>query len=432
MCHPGPVADFDAELYLRLRGERWLLLQPGRVGVPWDSPLTEAARALVAAGVIEIERARRVIDDYRLAAALRSGEDLAHLAMWGGGRPGASPNATPVQPRRVVPCDRVIERSGETLQVRYVSLASDSTRLGVTIRPSVPPPRQRRLGVMLGGHGPPAWSGPGSSTLVDDRGTRTSAGFSGGGPAEEWRGHLVAAAPLAADTAWVEVDGERIDLVDLESDVKVVVEPLPDEDPVWRHLWRRVVPGHHFHVPPENIEVAIEALAAAGALSAEDPRLDDLWAVVEARQQGGAVGARLPEPWRSLFGRRGRARGRAFSRVVGAVTPPFDGVSVAVMRVEATGEGFGIEVELAGRRIAFNHFEAGLDDEPLVWWAGDDLGNHYLGHIGHWNGGDGAGEGEISFWPPLDRRAARLDVMPTAGTARGVVRIPIPPPASGR
>ena len=64
-----------------------------------------------------------------------------------------------------------------------------------------------------------AWYGPTAPlhqiTLADDRGTKVATSFSGGGSDEEWRGHLHSHGPLAKDTAWIELDGERIDLEDV-------------------------------------------------------------------------------------------------------------------------------------------------------------------------------------------------------------------------
>src|SRR5207237_6037412 len=82
MWHAPTVAEFDAELYLRLSGERMLLERGDRGGAPWESPLMEAARALIAVGAIDAERARAVIDDYDLASALRSHHGMHQRAMW--------------------------------------------------------------------------------------------------------------------------------------------------------------------------------------------------------------------------------------------------------------------------------------------------------------------------------------------------------------
>ena len=69
----------DAELYLRLLGERMLLEPRDHRRGPWDSEIVEAARALTAVGVIDAEPAQAIVDDYGLAIALRSGEPGMHM-----------------------------------------------------------------------------------------------------------------------------------------------------------------------------------------------------------------------------------------------------------------------------------------------------------------------------------------------------------------
>jgi hypothetical protein len=66
------------------------------------------------------------------------------------------------------------------------------------------------------------------------------------------------------------------------------------------------------------------------------------------------------------------------------------------------------------------------DQRHLTWWAADDLGNHYLGEQSSWGSGDDWCGGAIGFWPALDPRAHRIDLMPTATTARAVIRVPLP------
>ena len=45
--------------------------------------------------------------------------------------------------------------------------------------------------------------------------------------------------------------------------------------------------------------------------------------------------------------------------------------------------------------------------------------------MGGWSGGDGHAQGEINYWPALDPKATRLDLMPTAETSRAVIRVPL-------
>jgi hypothetical protein len=112
---------------------------------------------------------------------------------------------------------------------------------------------------------------------------------------------------------------------------------------------------------------------------------------------------------------------------VGAVTPPFDEITAAVIALESRAEQFGITVELVPpARIGLPW--ADLPDQPhLTWWAADDLGSYYLGEQGSWNPGADRSRGAIGFWPALDPRATHVDLMPTAATARAIIRVPLTP-----
>ena len=207
------------------------------------------------------------------------------------------------------------------------------------------------------------------------------------------------------------------------------MEALPEEDPALRYLWRRVAATHHVHQGGERLEVAIDALVAAGALAADSPELDDVRAVAAAVQHGQRPrrsARQLPEPWRSLFARGRRADGPTGTIAVGAVSPQFDGISVAVMSLESTPDGFTAEVEIAPGLSGGTPFDTSVGGSTLTWWAADDRGNHYRGQLGSWSGSDTHSEGSIEFWPPLDARATHLRLLPTAQTSRCVITIPLP------
>ena len=163
------------------------------------------------------------------------------------------------------------------------------------------------------------------------------------------------------------------------------------------------------------------------------PELADLGAVRAALGHGAAPhrGIRtLPQPWRSLLARGRHGGGRRADVVVGAVTPEFDGICVAVMSLESEEEGFEVEVETT-RRLRALPYDPAIEDTGLAWWAVDDRGNHYLGDIGSWGGTDQHQEGTVNYWPALNPKAARLDLMPTAKTARAVISVPLPWAAAG-
>ncbi len=422
------MAGFDAELYLRTTGEEWILGAGPRRRRAWDSPLLERARALVAVGAISAARARAVIDDYSLAEAVRS-EDEHFFWMTARGRSRhRRSRSAGLKPRRVVPCDHTIDQANGVLRVRHVTLSDDSTSVAITWRPSPSGQgRSRRPGhVMIVGRGP---GGPLKPQLTDDRGTTVSTHFSGGGSDEEWEGYLSALQPLAPDTAWIEIDGERVELIGEAVACEVRIEPLVEQAPAHRYLWRRLAMPD-FHGPPE-IDGSIDALVAAGALDADDPILSDIRSVRDAmpahrgmHSGGQAHGGSLPEPWRSLLRRLGSHDGPDGTLALSAVTPQFDGFSVAVSCLESDPEGFRIEVEVTPGLDGGGPAQ-GLESRQLAWWAADERGNHHLGQPGRWSSSERYSSGEINFWPSLRPQARNLTIMPTAETMRAVITVPL-------
>jgi hypothetical protein len=424
------MAGFDAELYLRAAGEEWILGAGPRRHRAWDSPLVEHARALVAVGAITPARARAIIDDYSLAEAIRSedGHQLHHRMTIAPRSQRRRSRARALTPRRVVPCGRTLELASGILRVRHVTLSEDSTSIAITWRPNLlGQGRSRRRGhVMIVGHGP---GGPVQAQLADDRGTTVSTRFSGGGSGEEWAGHLTADQPLAPDTAWIEIDGERLDLTAEAVACEISIEPLTEQVPAHRYLWRRLALPD-FHGPPE-IEGSIDALIAAGALEADDPVLNDIRAVRDAlphhpgMHSGGQAHVRsLPEPWRSLLRRLGSQDGPEGTLALAALTPEFDGFSVAVSSLDSDPEGFRIEVEAAPGLDAGGPVR-GLASRQLAWWAADERGNHHLGQLGSWSAGESYSSGEINFWPALRPQARQLSIIPTGETSRAVITVPL-------
>lgn len=72
------MAQCDAELYLRLTGERVLLAPGPEGGAPPESRLSTAAHALVAGGAITAGAAQAIVDDYYLALSCRAGGHHLH------------------------------------------------------------------------------------------------------------------------------------------------------------------------------------------------------------------------------------------------------------------------------------------------------------------------------------------------------------------
>jgi hypothetical protein len=420
------VPTFDAELYLRLAGERGVLARSDRHRPPWEWPLATASRALVAIGAIDAGTAQAVLDDYLLAASLR-GEDHAFHRSSGHRSPVGAPQV--LAPRRVVACDTTIESSNGVLQLRYVSLGDESTTVSGTFRAPAPAsgPRRRHGPIVAMGWGP--GSSPPQVMLADDSGTTTAADFNGGGSDDEWSGRFEAVVPLDPGTAWIEVDGVRVVLAEAAQPAEAFVEPLPEEDPAVRHLWAMAWAPSHMHGPPDA-SPAVEALVAAGALAPGDPVIAAVTTVLRVVDQmhmpPGGPSPRLPEPWRTMVVRRRRPDGPTGIIAVAAVTPPFDGITVGVSVLESMPEGFEIEAEVVPDVSVHMPYEpVDVDAAQLTWRAVDDRGNHHLGRTSSWSGGDGRGWGEVVFWPAIDPKATRLDLLPTSKTERAVIRVPL-------
>ncbi len=439
------MAQSDAELYLRLAGERALLDPPPGEGRSDDSRLETAGHALVAVGALTARVAQAIVDDYRLALAYREG-GLSHLhhvrARQAVRRAGPAPVPGPL---RAVPCQRLIEQPWGQLVLSYVVLSDEATVLHVTMRPPPPPAglarRGRPHGMLIGraglaGRGGRGLAGhhvgpglPGQLTLTDDQGTVTTADFSGGGSDDEWRGQFEARPPLAPDTAWIEVLGERIGLAAAPpAGVEVRVEPRADPDLARGYLWARLAARAEIHTP-DPAETSIEALVAAGALAADDPAIAEVRAVVGRLFPGSGPtpggNTALPEPWRSMLARRGQAGGPGGLVVVGATTPPLGGFTLALLAVHSTDGQFSADVESVPG-LPHWHWGSGAVDGPLLaWWAADDRGHHYLGQQGQWHSSEDRSGGQIEFWPALDPAAQVLDIMPTTMTERAVIRVPL-------
>ncbi len=419
VCQHGRVAGFDAERYLRLAGDRWVR-EGGRFDrPPWNPVLAATGGALVAAGAMTTAAAQAVIGEYWPLTP-----DENHNGLVTSQAAQLAPAAPPgIGQLRVVPCERVTDQPWGQLVIHYVAFTDDATTLRVTVRPDqahgdpfghLVPAGARRLEV-TGEHGAAVTEEFFGSSRIGD---------------PVWRGEYEVRPPLAVDTAWIELAGERVELLGEPAGIQVWTEPLPMEDPVARHLWERVATVNDFHDLRLALDTTIATLVAAGALAAGDPVIGEARAVLAVLRPRGAEPvarpAGLAEPWRSLLARWGQRGGRPGIVTVGAVTPPFEGLTAAVTAMTSRDEQFGINVELVpGVRTGLPYRDL-PGQQHLTWWAVDDLGNRYLGEQGSWHFGEDRCGGAIGFWPALHPQASRVDLMPTAATARAIIRVPLP------
>ena len=330
--------------------------------------------------------------------------------------PRLSPTITTTRPRapgqdygapvssqlRVVPCERVFDRPGARITIYYAAFTAHATTLRADLRLTEPSQR-------LACDPNPVPASVRRLSVTDSRGATAVAEFYGSARIGDplWRGHYEISPRLAADTEWIELLGQRVELTAQPAGIQTWTEPLPAQDPAVRHVWERVATLNDFHDPHLALNATFAALAAAGALPADSPLIDDARGVLAVLRPAGARPVPrprdLPGPWRSLLARWGQAGGPVRTIAVGAITPSFDGITAAVIGLESRDEHFGISVELVpGARTGLPWSDL-PDQQHLTWWAADDLGNYYLGEQGSWNPGENRSWGDIGFWPALDQ-----------------------------
>jgi hypothetical protein len=416
------MVAFDAEVYLRRLGERLLddsdQQQPGH----W-SGLRGAAAALVVAGAIGADQAWRVIDDYATARRIRSGKPgFVHFAP-----PLRRRKADGLPRRRFRVIDQDISVVEVHVLVRDLAITADGGTLRYRRYLNAPGPGQVSRLVRRPGF---PWNAT-PPNIIDSDGNRPEVRFGDGGRDGEGYvdGELELRGTIAPEAAWLEVDGTRVDLHGRTGRWEVGIEPLEDQSPLEQCLWRHLAVAGPRSVT-RDVEPMIQALVAAGALEEGSPVLQDLRSVAARmprrpfHQRGvpGASTRSLSEPWGSLLRRLGREDGPEWTLVVGAVTASCDGVQFAANSIISDRDGFEVEFDVAPNLLGVG----ALDELPVAWWARDDLENHYLGiPTGGGVRGDSA-QGTLRYWPALDPRAKRLDLLMCVESHQAVVSVSLP------
>lgn len=106
---------------------------------------------------------------------------------------------------------------------------------------------------------------------------------------------------------------------------------------------------------------------------------------------------------------------------VAAITPPVDGVAVAVHVLDADPGGFSLEVETAPGWGPHHRLFTEAGRSALAWWVEDDRGGVHLGHVGSSGGSADRMTGTVQFTGGLDAAAKELRIIPTGMTERAVV-----------
>lgn len=425
------MGAFDAETYLRLLGERLLL--SGEPQHHRQSPLVLPASALVVAGLLDPDCAAGVVDDYTSALALRSGQ----RGFVASGLPNARRPRGKLEPRTTMLLNHEIVFGDGLLLLHDLSITPSAAKLRFRWRSdSARASRGARM-FAHGGAGFP-W-GTAAPVIKDDQGRRATVGAGGGsGNDSQWDGELTLQGALSPTTAWLEVEGTRVDLDRRIAPSRTWVEPILEQGAIERFLWRHLaVPempfGHQAQLAP-----AIDALRAAGVLTGDEAMIDELAAVSaqlpgrhgRLRGQLGQIGQLpqgtgrpVPEAWRALLSRVGRSDGPSWTRVLGAVSDPFDDIQVAFHSVSSGEAGFEADFEASPNVL----HPSALGQLPVVWWARDDRGNRYLGQPNGWGGNEDGASGTMQYWPALDPEATELQLVVSADRHQAVIAVPLVP-----
>jgi hypothetical protein len=235
---------------------------------------------------------------------------------------------------------------------------------------------------------------------------------------------------IASEATWLEVDGTRVDLHGHTARWEVGIQGLVDRSPLERLLWRHLAVAVPRSGVTGDLEPMIQALVAAGALEEGSLLLQDLRSVtarmprrpLHQRRITRASTPGLVEPWGSLLDRLGSDDGPEWTLVLGAVAPSCDGVQFAANSITSDQAGFEVEFDVAPNLGGVS----ALDQLPVAWGARDDRENHYLGiPTGGGVRGDSA-QGTMCFWPALDPRAKRLDLLMCVESHQAVVSVSLP------
>jgi hypothetical protein len=377
--------------------------------------LASAASALIAVGVLSARRAEPVLDEF----------DLAWDVGFARCRPGWSPASQRVgyislerlADARVVALGDELTLSAGTLRLRYGVLERDHTALIADFHVrETPTGLSDWIRVPIG-----MPSGLTRPELTDESGTVRTLQFNGHGNDDRWSGQFSTDIAIPPDASWIELYGTRVELNRSSVPASVTIEPVRSQNSSQMHLLRVLASADPFH--SQDPRAVSDALLAAGAIASDDPVLVQINATATnepPRRHALAYPKNLiglPEPWPALRANKMDSPDQMF--VTGITTDEFDGHRVAVLAIRSHSGGFVVEAEVTladnGRSI--------LEDQELIWWARDDRGQSYLGT---WAGsGRQSMSGELNFFPTLDPKATRLDLMPSAPTIRAVIAVPL-------
>lgn len=416
----GFVRTCDPETYLRLVCEKAMAGDPHRGRPAEGADIGTAARALMAAGLLDEPAVQAVVDEYVTAAGLRGSRPWSRFRRAGGGERRS------LSCRRVAPGPFEVDTEGRRVLISKVVFTDTDTQVhasgigGRATGPGRPPGFSVR----------PHPGNPGVLALADDRGTTAVASPGGwGSSGQSWTATFVTPNPLSAETAWIDVEGTRIELPPRGAAAEVRVEPAEPDGSLRHGLEQEMLAGLEGE---SSLEGFVAALEAVGAVDPDDPDVAEARKVAAALSggvlasgvlAGGAVARGLRAPWDRIVGRMSASNGTVGQMVVGAAVEEVAGHSVRIDALSSEPDGFSVDVAVSpGSALLRRHFPGlRLHQSPITWWAEDDRQNAYLGIPTSHGGSDSLSEGTIVFGSPLDPAATRLDLILAGQEERAVI-----------
>jgi hypothetical protein len=419
--------EFDPELYLRLLGERALAKGEDLSNHHGQAALPEAVAALSVNGVISPELAAEINSDYSFASMVsQESPMLAHQRRNRPTTPVAAVNPEPVAAQRTYALDARLRVLGGWLRVGVLSADSEGGRFQAAFVSDT------KLDHTSGG--PPALA----VTLPSGHSSQTS--FRGGWGDYQAEGHFSFRADLGAPLPWLEIAGHRLELPAPAPPTPVQIETFSSEGRAMRYLWQLVgdFNTRQNHSGLAN-RAASEALVRAGLIAPDHPELQAVLWVADARAGQGHrmlrrhrrgpgppaaadIPAGVPANWQSVLASPVTGPGPEGTLALAAATPVFDHLSVAVNALRS--ELNSATLEVTATSTLFNSRRG-----PVVFWAEDDRGNHYLGETGSWGGGGAdTTNGEIAFGS-LHPKARSLTLAVTSLDARALIPVTLDWPA---
>jgi hypothetical protein len=388
------MTGFDAERYLRLLGERAMVEAELAEAERQVSALDHAAAALVVGGVIDLQRAAEISADYTLAKQLVRRPDLAErLARF---RPRLPPDPPDLTPRRVFMPDVRLRLAVGELSVGSVTLSPGRTAIE---------------GALVTAAGWALPHGPGTSLTIRAAGQSATTRFSGDLHGDTIAGVWECETSVPDGTDWLDVNGCRLEFGAARPAPSFTVQAFSAEDRLERFLWL-LVTGWDRQFGESAAEAAVAALAAAGLLADDALGQAPLgWSRTHRYGTSRADPHRFtgplssfdvpaPDPGEGPAAVITRAPPGVSPRAtigIGAVSPRFDGVMVAIDSLTLDGSGLSAEVEVSGVSLHRGLAGGQLDLTPMSWWIADDRANRSLGSLDGASSSDLQTRAKLSF-----------------------------------